>query len=358
MPSTRMLRCVRVLAGSLWVLWISATPSFALSPPLLDSAARVWQQVATAPDPAEHQGTKLSIKASNLDRLKGLVGTYYVNGLASCRIGKRLIHPFESHGFLKRVELDFDQSPPTASLTAKYVQTPVRKYESWLQRPLFRGAMSAVAPMQKSNGLSMIQLFLSQLLNALSPTTRETANLAVRMWPSRPSSNSTSTLIASSDNCRFYLVDATTLETHGPEPVGSSSPMLAHTRVDNRRDRLVTCSLQYRVNGEANTLLTFEEIDSNGNSVGTASFTIQPPIVVHDWSLTEHYYVIPAAEIEFDLNKLPNLLLGQITATELFSVNPHAPAAVYLLQRPGCSDSTTPIRATMDRHGVVFHVGP
>ena len=33
--------------------------------------------------------------------ITSIKGTYYINGLSSCQIGERLIHPFEAHGYCK-----------------------------------------------------------------------------------------------------------------------------------------------------------------------------------------------------------------------------------------------------------------
>jgi hypothetical protein len=102
----------------------------------IDNAANVWKAVATA-EPQERDEILKGVAAPN-----GLRGTYYVNGLASCEIGDRLVHPLESHGFLKALSF---QEDGTIHLKAKYIDTPVRKLETFAQRPLFRGAMSAVS---------------------------------------------------------------------------------------------------------------------------------------------------------------------------------------------------------------------
>jgi carotenoid cleavage dioxygenase-like enzyme len=433
-----------------------------------DMAARVWRQVATSPDPMVHDHTILSLSSSSSSsslssssrssppfhpRLHGLVGTYYVNGLASCQIGgthskdnngssssnSRLIHPFESHGFLKAIELRFQEdvsslsssssvsssvsssasssassssssstttistttttatSIPYVTLTAQYVNTPVRKMEKHFQRPLFRGAMSTI-----SNTTASIW---NQLINAMSPTSRETANLAVRVWPPPLSSSSSSSssllslppnmsssfstssaatttttntlssissvskLFVSADNNRFYAMDPFSLQTLGVEYMKKNSlqnypNMLAHTRVDARQQRLVTCAIQYQP-FQQSTILTFHEFDQDGElAIGEISqYCISPAVVLHDWSLTENYYVIPAAVVTFDMSQISNLVWGKSTATDLFTINHSSPATCYLFPRPGTAvyqHDPRPIHAMMNnqRHGVVFHMGP
>lgn len=184
--SLNLSRAVLCLSLPLAACWSTTTPRpVSPSRPNLasskekDPAAQVWQTIATA-DPAERSREILATDAPD-----GLHGTYYINGFANCEIGDRLVHPFESHGFFKAITIDGTNN--TVQLQgAKYIETPVRTWERRLGRPLFRGAMSAVADSKS---------FLGSLLNALSPTTRPTVNLAVRKWNQR--------LIVSSDNAPF-----------------------------------------------------------------------------------------------------------------------------------------------------------
>jgi carotenoid cleavage dioxygenase-like enzyme len=228
-------------------------------------------------------------------------------------------------------------------MNARYVETPVRKWEERFGRPLFRGAMSAVADM-KSGKLS------DRLANALSPTTRETANLAVRKWGDR--------LIVTADNCSFYGMCSDTLDTLGVDTfdnVLQGYQMLAHTRTDTERNRLVACALAYQP-FEQSTDLTFFEFDKDGKLVSKVEHHL-PAFVTHDWTITPNYYVIPAASAVFDTSKLPSLIAGGMTATEIFAIDANAPGTVLLIPRDG---SGPPIRAERSdgMHSTIFHVGP
>lgn len=303
-----------------------------------DKAAKVWQKIATAR--AEERNEVLP----GVSAPEGLQGTYYVNGLASCQVGDRLVHPFESHGFFKAIEF---QKDGTIELKARYVNTPVRTLEETFQRPLFRGAMSAVADMDKP---------LGSLLNALSPTTRDTANLAVRKWAD--------TLLVTSDNAPYYSLDTDTLDTLGVETMNGNVlkgyKMLAHTRVDPVTKRLVACALEYKPVEQA-TEITFFEFDAQGQLVSQRQHTTTPAAVFHDWMITPNYYLIPAAEARFDLEKLPDLILGKCPATQVFALDETAPAKVLLIPRPGSSiDNKEVIEAKMTdgTPGMAFHLGP
>ena len=105
-------------------------------------ATRVWAEVAVAAPELAPDTRPFGDGAAPA----GLKGTWYVNGLASCRVGDRLVHPFEAHGFVKAFTFD---GKGGATLTTRFVETPCQRWEARLQRPLVRGAMSNVAEFDK-----------------------------------------------------------------------------------------------------------------------------------------------------------------------------------------------------------------
>ena len=105
-------------------------------------AKRVWAEVAVAAPELAPDTRPFGDGAAPA----GLRGTWYVNGLASCRVGDRLVHPFEAHGFVKAFTFDGEGG---ATLTTRFVETPCQRWEARLQRPLVRGAMSNVAEFDK-----------------------------------------------------------------------------------------------------------------------------------------------------------------------------------------------------------------
>lgn len=304
----------------------------------VDLPAAIWSAVATC-DPSERHAEVLDLPAG-ASLPEGLDGTYYVNGLASCEVHGRLMHPFEAHGFLKAFQ--FDSKSGQVKLTAKYINTPVRKLEETFRAPLFRGSMSSVADPSTWWG---------RLRNVMAPCDRETANLAVRSWNGK--------LLASSDNSDYYGLDPTTLETQGQERMNKALEgykMLAHTRVDPTKDHLVSVACEYQPM-EQTTTLTFFEFDKEGNLVSKYEHKNQPAVIAHDFTLTPHYYVVPAAKTNFDLSKFPDLLSGKVPATETFKIDDKAPATVLLIPRNG---EGPVLQASMEdaRHASVFHMGP
>ena len=323
---------------------------------LREQASQVWKIVATV-NPQERTGEILTACEGEIP--DDLVGTYFVNGLASCHVFDRLVHPFESHGFFKTITFpgkarnknndenasdnEEKEQPNVARLQAKYVETPVRKLETIFRRPLFRGAMSSIADTSSIAG---------RILNALSPTDRDTANLAVRPWANK--------VLVTADNCPFYKVDPETLETLGIESFDGAldgEMMLAHTRVDSKRQRLIACSLEYDVPNQA-TKINFFEFDKDGRLISKAEHSQSPAFIFHDWMITENYYVVPAATAEFDLNKLPDLITGKSTATDIFAMDEKAPASVLLIPRDPSKGPAIEAKMSDGRHGVVFHMGP
>ena len=237
-------------------------------------ATRVWADVAVAAPELAPNTRPFGDGAAPA----GLKGTWYVNGLASCRVGDRLVHPFEAHGFVKAFTFD---GKGGATLTTRFVETPCQQLESRLRRPLVRGAMSNVADFDK---------FPDHLLNAASPSTRSVAQLAVRSWAGR--------LFAGTDNAPWYGLDPATLDTLGVEDMGGAlagANPLAHTRRDAKRNRLIAAAAAFDAFGDTTTT-TFWEFDEHGNQVKKVEDTDRS-FVVHDYAITDEHYVLPISPI-------------------------------------------------------------
>ncbi|KAJ8610027.1 hypothetical protein CTAYLR_006637 [Chrysophaeum taylorii] len=292
-------------------------------------AKDVWERIAVSSPTIFREPVVVSESAP-----EGLSGTWFVNGLGSCRIGDRLVHPFEAHGFIKAIR--FERG--VVSIQSRYVETAVQKLESWARRPLFRGAMSNVADFT----------FPGFVLNALSPSTRSVAQLAVRKWGDK--------LLAMTDNAPFYAMDTENLETVGVETLFGSLDergMLAHTRVDHRRGTMVAAATEFKVFDDQ-TRVVFWEFDEAGREVSRVEHDA-PFFVFHDWALTEDYYVVPFTNGIFDVSRIGNFALGRIPATDLFGFDPSATAKLLLIPRDGSREPTT---ADLGQFGSIFHVGP
>lgn len=278
------------------------------------------------------------------EALKALRGTYYLNGLASCDQGGRLVHPFEAHGFIRSFQFHGDGS---ITYRGRFVETPCSSMERAAGRPLFRGVFSNVVDFDLPLGL----------LNAFSPRTRETANLTCRLWP--PKNGEGTVLVASGDNDTPMALDPKTLETIGPAtfPGLSGEKWLAHTRYDAERGRLVYASTDY-VNDPDDflgTKLVFHEYNEAGELVGEVSHQTSF-MVVHDWILTENYYVVPKNPARFNPPGLVAYLSGVAQGTEVFRMAEDTPCAFLLIPRAGRRGDIKEI--PVDRFFNVFHMGP
>lgn len=290
------------------------------------------------------------------DFLSSITGTYFINGLASCQVGNRLLHPFEAHGYVKSLILD----GTTLRLQTRIVETTVTKYERMFNTPLARGVMSQLG---------------NPLWNALAPTERNTANLMVTMWPppntlnnDRNNSNKQSVdgedpvLIVGGDNGEPYMVDPETLETRGKlsdqVPALRGKKMLAHTRIDQRRQRLVLCSSTFdvsdRTTGER-TEIEFVEFDIHWNVVACRIYKTRF-MVFHDWVLTDHYYVVPKNPATFKWENLPQFLLGLRIGTDVFEMDYGSVGEMILIPRHDTNAKA--IECAAKNFFQVFHFGP
>ncbi|CAK9115066.1 unnamed protein product, partial [Durusdinium trenchii] len=313
------------------------------------AARRSFREVATS-TPVEREET-WHLPADAPKALQALRGTYYLNGLASCDQGGRLVHPFEAHGFLRSFQFHGDGS---ITYRGRFVETTCSSMERAAGRPLFRGVFSNVVDFDLPLGL----------LNAFSPRTRETANLTCRRWPPRAPRGvggppCSAVLVASGDNDTPMALDPTTLETLGPAPFPglSDEKWLAHTRYDAPRHRLVYASSTYVSDAEdfLGTKLVFHEYNEEGQLVGERTHQTSF-MVVHDWILTENYYVVPKNPARFHPPGLFAFLSGVAQGTEVFRMAEDEACAFLLIPRAGMTGEVKEI--PLDRFFNIFHMGP
>ncbi|CAJ1415169.1 unnamed protein product [Effrenium voratum] len=301
--------------------------------------ARHFRQVAVSCPQERQERWQLPEKAPKA--LRALRGTYYLNGLASCDQGGRLVHPFEAHGFMRSFCFHGDGS---ITYRGRFVETPCSTIERAAGRPLFRGVFSNVVDFGLPFGL----------LNALSPRTRETANLTCRLWPR---SKADMVLLASGDNDTPMALDPETLATLGPAelPGLAGEKWLAHTRCDVARDRLVYLSISYVSDPDEilATRLLFHEYNSAGELVAEKSHRTSF-MVAHDWTITENYYVVPKNPARFHAPGLLSYLAGLSQGTEVFRMAEDVSAELLLIPRCGGEPKEIPL----DRFFNIFHMGP
>ncbi|OEU11318.1 putative beta-carotene 15,15'-monooxygenase [Fragilariopsis cylindrus CCMP1102] len=320
--------------------------------------------------------------------ITSIKGTYYINGLSSCQIGERLIHPFEAHGYCKSFVFN---GKGQLDITCSIIETPLTKKELSVQKILNRGVMSSVEP-----GINNGSGIIGNIKNALSSQERDTANLTADLWP-RPktSTSSTSTsssstidpvLIVCTDNGEPYALDPKTLQTKGKlvdvipklKPIfdppndestgssGKSNKFVAHTRYDEKLNRFIMCINTMIIPGEGkdengkpdfkgNSKMEFLEFDDNFDLVSRRSHTTDF-MVFHDWSLTENYYVVPKNPASLRWNNIAKFTFGLCIGTDVFEMNETINGKFILIPRHDSIEKV--IEVPTNNFFNCFHFGP
>lgn len=319
------------------------------SPEKRASIAKVTFQTMVFADTSNRQVTLDLNEASvvhnveQFEEFKTIVGTFFINGLSSCRIGNRVVHPFEAHGFVR--SLGFDGKGKLHFKTA-IVETPLTQNERRFGLPLARGVMSSLG---------------NPLVNALVPAQRDTANLSAVLWPPPGLQNTVvaPVLIVAGDNGTPFRVDPITLKTLGPLsdviPELKDRPMLAHSRIDEARQRLILCSSKFDFSKGEKTMAQFWEFDVNFKLVATRTWETRF-MVFHDWMITDNYYIVPKNPASFRWDNLPKFLMGLIPGVEIFDMDYSAVGELVLIPRH--NEGLEAIECAAESFFNIFHFGP
>ena len=327
-------------------------------------AKEIWSTMAL--HPAENKNDIIyfnddstTVYKQNLfEQFMTIKGTYYINGLSSCQIGDRLIHPFEAHGHCKSLVFD---GKGLLQYTSRIVETPLTSKERMQNKILNRGVMSTVANIDSLWGMAQ---------NAISSKDRDTANLVANLWPlpgTKNADNIDPVLIVCTDNGEPYALDPKTLETKGrlsdviPKlanvlPRGTTS--LAHTRYDEANNRFIMCLNVMEIPGEnfmGNSTFQFLEFDSNFDLVSSRKHTTRF-MVCHDWVLTQNYYVVPKNPAYLKWENIMKFAFGQALGTDVFAMEEQANGEFILIPR---HDKNEPVHEVKnDAFFNCFHFGP
>ncbi|KAL3794643.1 hypothetical protein HJC23_010071 [Cyclotella cryptica] len=328
-------------------------------------AKETWSAVALQPTSnvcrkeIQLNGEAATIYQRSLwEEFSSIKGTYFINGLASCQIGDRLIHPFEAHGFCKSIVFD---GQGKVYYTSNIVNTPLTKEERNRNTIINRGVMSTVASMDS---------LLGNIRNALSSSERDTANLTADLWPPPFTKNKDGIepiLISCTDNGEPYAIDPSTLETKGrlvdviPKlasvfPKGTK--FLAHNRYDEENRRLIMCVYNMVIPGErflGNSRMEFVELDDNFDVVSRREHTTRF-MVFHDWALTENYYVVPKNPAYLRWNNILKFCVGLSLGTDVFAMEEHTNGEFILIPRHDLNAKVKEVQS--DSFFNCFHFGP
>ncbi|GLJ29839.1 hypothetical protein SUGI_0589450, partial [Cryptomeria japonica] len=292
-----------------------------------------------------------------------LEGTYYLGGPGlfaddhgSC------VHPLDGHGYIKRFRIQSG----SVSYSARYIDTEARKEEydekedNW--RFTYRGPFSVLKGGERFGNVRVM---------------KNTANTSVLSWGGR--------LLCLWEGGQPYQVDSQSLRTLGlfrflgmgkensnakekdiiPKsflgraninnlfmkgilklssivlhPILSgifkmpAERMLSHYKIDAKRQRLIvmTCHAQDMLLPESN--FTVYEFDSSMNLVQQKKFLINDHMMIHDWALSENYYIIFGNRIKLDIGGSAAAVSGLRPMISALTLNPSCPhTPVYLLPR-------------------------
>lgn len=290
-----------------------------------------------------------------------LTGTYYRNGPGTYKLGNQeLAHPFDGHGFIISVAIKNGK----AYARARFVETPEYKSEVSQQKILFRGSFGT----QRPGGARH---------NAFDIFMKNAANTSIVLWGGR--------LLALFEAAQPTAMDPTTLQTLGPDLLGGTvkpgasfhfgkvanrlseglfralriegckhggesklggEAVTAHPRYDPDTGRLVFFKFQIRLSlnplkeGLAllsgkklplKTVITFFELDKDGNEVCRLEHQTPGYTFLHDFALTPTHYVIVQNPVKLDPGPF---LLGKVSAAASVKWIDNKAAEVHLLRRP------------------------
>jgi carotenoid cleavage dioxygenase-like enzyme len=291
----------------------------------MNERAVAWNTVMTAvPGEQSFEIPASAIEGRLPPELAG--GRHLQNGPGWTRIGDRLAHPFDGHGFVRSLVMGADGG---ARFRSRYVKTPAYVAERAAGRLMHKGLGTNVSD--------------SPLRNLRAPGPRNVSNTTIQPWAGR--------LISGWEGGRPYALDAESLETIGEETFGGALPdaaFLAHVRIDSATNRLIGCNL-YR---EMPSRFVFREFDAAGRQVDQREATIPGMHFEHDFVATPRWYVLAGNPMKASLPKFAKAMLGFGSLIQALRTDDTKPGELYLIPR-GRPGSVRTIR--LPQHAFVIH---
>jgi all-trans-8'-apo-beta-carotenal 15,15'-oxygenase len=236
-------------------------------------------------------------------------GRVLSNGPGWTKIGGRIAHPFDGHGYVRAFEFAKDGG---CRVRARFVETQVYRDEAAAQRLVHRGFATNIDDAPWKN------------IGFGKP--RNVANTTIVRWGDR--------LLAGWEGGAPHALDAATLETLGEESFGGAingQATLAHMHYDAAQDRLVLCSLTMG----RNTKVTFREVDRSAKVLSSREVTVEGALFAHDFAITPDYYVLGANPLKMKLGELAKMALGTSTLLRSVAIDEQKPGMFYLIPRKG-----------------------
>ena len=277
---------------------------------MADSAAEqraaAWNAVMTA-EPGEQA---FEIPAAAIDGAlpRELVGGRHLqNGPGWTKIGDRLAHPFDGHGFVRSLVFTHDGG---VRFRSRFVKTPAYVAERAAGRLVHKGLGTNVSD--------------SPFENLRAPGPRNVSNTTIQPWAGR--------LISGWEGGRPYALDAHSLDTIGEETFDGVLPdaaFLAHVRFDAAANRLIGCNVFRGMPSR----FVFREFDAGGTQVGEREATIPGMHFEHDFVATPRWYVLAGNPMQASLPKFAKAMLGFGSLIEALRTDAAKPGELYLIPR-------------------------
>lgn len=255
-----------------------------------------------------------------------LHGTLFRNGPGMLDVnGEPLHHPFDGDGMICAIA--FNQG--RAHFQNRFVRTEGYVAEQEAGKILYRGVFGT----QKPGGW---------LANAFDLNFKNIANTNVIYWGGK--------LLALWEADLPHRLDPATLDTIGLDTLDGllkpKAPFSAHPRVVPGPDgsRLVNFSVQ----PGPLTSITVYEFDEAGSCVHQRQQTIPGFAFIHDFAVTENYYIFFQNPVT--LNPFP-FLIGLKGAGECLEFQPHQPTKIWLMPR----EPQQPVQKLTTDACFVFH---
>lgn len=243
------------------------------------------------------------------DAIRG--GTFFGNGPSKLRVGDRLVHPFDGHGYVRAVRFGRDGR---VRFSARPVRTRVHELE------------------ERAGGL--VEMGLGTLpardawTNFRARLGRNVANTCVLPFGG--------SLLASWEGGHPHRIDPDTLETLGTEDFhGALHPreaFCAHTRTDPTTGNLI--GLSPRVLGRAMSY-TVREFDPAGREIWRRRARMDAFNVAHDFAITPRWVVIVENSVEVSLPGVLRTKLGLSPILDALSFAPRNARALLIPRGEG-----------------------
>lgn len=272
----------------------------------MSARSRAWNAVMTAtPGELDLAVPRDAVRGAIPPELRG--GRHLQNGPGWTKIGDRLAHPFDGHGFARSLTFTADGG---ARLRSRFVRTPAYEAERAAGKIVYRGLGTNRSDHMWGNWFA--------------PGLRNVANTTIVPWADR--------VLCAWEGGRPYAVDPESLATRGEETFGGALPegaFLAHMRIDGESQRLVGLNMTMGPQSR----FTFREIDATGKQVAEREVTIPGIRFIHDFVVTPRWYVLPGNPMKAKLGAFLLAQVGQKTLIDAIATDAGAPGTLILVPR-------------------------